>query len=100
VKFSVDAIDDTDIIEDILIPRVESIGGQIKKVILSGTHLTPCIQVWLVILFILNCMVGHMQTFRTRYIPAGYFVRVLTTNSIHLVLSVEIKQLYVVKLGI
>ncbi|XP_047048029.1 uncharacterized protein LOC124653018 [Lolium rigidum] len=44
VKFSVDAIDDTDIIEDILQPRVESIGGQIKKVTLSGTHLTPCIQ--------------------------------------------------------
>ncbi|XP_062193570.1 uncharacterized protein LOC133896968, partial [Phragmites australis] len=30
VKFSVDAIEDTDI------------GGQIKKTILSGTHLTPC----------------------------------------------------------
>ncbi|XBH70088.1 hypothetical protein VPH35_097821 [Triticum aestivum] len=44
VKFSVDAIDDTDIIEDILRPRVDSIGGQIKKVVLSGTHLTPCIQ--------------------------------------------------------
>ncbi|GJM98720.1 hypothetical protein PR202_ga15752 [Eleusine coracana subsp. coracana] len=44
VKFSVDAIDDTDIVEDILRPRVESIGGQIKKVILSGTHLTPCAQ--------------------------------------------------------
>ena len=45
VKFSVDAIDDTDIVEDVLRPRVDSIGGQIKKVILSGTHLTPCIQV-------------------------------------------------------
>lgn len=44
VKFSIDGIDDTDIIEDILRPRVDSIGGQIKKVILSGTHLTPCIQ--------------------------------------------------------
>ncbi|RLN34946.1 uncharacterized protein C2845_PM03G35540 [Panicum miliaceum] len=44
VKFSVDAIDDTDIVEDVLRPRVDSIGGQIKKVILSGTHLTPCIQ--------------------------------------------------------
>ncbi|TVU09677.1 hypothetical protein EJB05_43167 [Eragrostis curvula] len=45
VKFSVDAIDDTDIVEDVLRPRVESIGGQIKKVVLSGTHLTPCAQV-------------------------------------------------------
>lgn len=44
VKFTVDAIDDTDIVEDVLRPRVDSIGGQIKKVILSGTHLTPCIQ--------------------------------------------------------
>lgn len=38
-----DATDDTDIVEDILRPRVDSIRGQIKKVILSGTHLTPCI---------------------------------------------------------
>lgn len=45
MKFSIDAIDDTDIVEDVLRPRVESIGGQIKKVILSGTHLTPCAQV-------------------------------------------------------
>jgi hypothetical protein len=52
VKFSVDAIDDTDIIENILRPRVESINGQVKKVALSGTHLTPCIQVRLVIVFI------------------------------------------------
>ncbi|KAG8056860.1 hypothetical protein GUJ93_ZPchr0002g25919 [Zizania palustris] len=44
VKFSIDAIDDTDIVEEVLRPRVDSIGGQIKKVILSGTHLTPCIQ--------------------------------------------------------
>ncbi|CAN6204551.1 unnamed protein product [Urochloa humidicola] len=44
VKFSVDAIDDTDLVEDVLRPRVDSIGGQIKKVILSGTHLTPCLQ--------------------------------------------------------
>ncbi|XP_047050243.1 uncharacterized protein LOC124655382 [Lolium rigidum] len=44
VKISVDAIDDTDIIENILRPRVESINGQVKKVTLSGTHLTPCIQ--------------------------------------------------------
>ncbi|EEC84632.1 hypothetical protein OsI_31502 [Oryza sativa Indica Group] len=44
VKFSIDAIDDTEIVEDVLKPRVESICGQIKKVILSGTHLTPCIQ--------------------------------------------------------
>ncbi|KAL5223685.1 hypothetical protein ABZP36_010324 [Zizania latifolia] len=44
VKFSIDAIDDTNIVEEVLRPWVDSIGGQIKKVILSGTHQTPCIQ--------------------------------------------------------
>ncbi|KAL5205631.1 hypothetical protein ABZP36_033840 [Zizania latifolia] len=43
VKFSIDAIDDTNIVEDVLRPWVDSVGGQVK-VILSGTHLTPCIQ--------------------------------------------------------
>lgn len=45
VKFSTDAIDETDLLEDILRPRVESMGGTLEKVTLSGNHLTPCIQV-------------------------------------------------------
>ncbi|XP_009399642.2 uncharacterized protein LOC135673078 [Musa acuminata AAA Group] len=44
VKFSVDAIDETDLLEDILKPRVESIGGMVEKITLSGNHLTPCLQ--------------------------------------------------------
>ncbi|KAL9399970.1 hypothetical protein Peur_008931 [Populus x canadensis] len=44
VKFSSDAIDETDVLEETLKPRVESIGGTIEKVQLSGTHITPCIQ--------------------------------------------------------
>ncbi|XP_058108737.1 uncharacterized protein LOC131251794 [Magnolia sinica] len=44
VKFSLDAIDETDLLEEILKPRVESIGGMIQKVTLAGNHLTPCIQ--------------------------------------------------------
>ncbi|XP_077236462.1 uncharacterized protein LOC143877981 isoform X1 [Tasmannia lanceolata] len=44
VKFSFDAIDESDLLEDILRPRVESIGGTLEKVSLSGNHLTPCVQ--------------------------------------------------------
>ncbi|XP_077230030.1 uncharacterized protein LOC143863243 isoform X2 [Tasmannia lanceolata] len=44
VKFSSDAIDETDILEEVLRFRVESIGGTLEKVSLSGNHLTPCVQ--------------------------------------------------------
>ncbi|KAJ6796323.1 uncharacterized protein M6B38_222880 [Iris pallida] len=44
VKFSTDAIDETDTVEEILRTRVESTGGIIEKVTLSGTHITPCVQ--------------------------------------------------------
>ncbi|KAG2390139.1 uncharacterized protein HKW66_Vig0224550 [Vigna angularis] len=44
VKFNVDAIDETDILEKTLKPRVESFGGTLEKVTLSGNHITPCIQ--------------------------------------------------------
>ncbi|KAJ0983766.1 hypothetical protein J5N97_002122 [Dioscorea zingiberensis] len=44
VKFSSDAIDESDALEKILRPRVASIGGTLKKVTLSGNHLTPCAQ--------------------------------------------------------
>ncbi|KAK9669174.1 hypothetical protein RND81_13G113600 [Saponaria officinalis] len=44
VKFSFDAIDETDVLEETLRPRVQSIGGTLEKIQLSGNHLTPCIQ--------------------------------------------------------
>ncbi|CAL0332207.1 unnamed protein product [Lupinus luteus] len=44
VKFDSDTIDETDIVEETLKPRVESFGGTLEKVHLSGNHITPCIQ--------------------------------------------------------
>ncbi|KAG9459809.1 hypothetical protein H6P81_004317 [Aristolochia fimbriata] len=44
IKFNFDTIDETDMLEEILKPRVESIGGTLEKVSLPGNHLTPCIQ--------------------------------------------------------
>ncbi|KAG4931401.1 hypothetical protein AAZX31_17G206900 [Glycine max] len=44
VKFNSDAIDETDILEETLKLRVESLGGTLEKVTLSGNHITPCIQ--------------------------------------------------------
>ncbi|KAM2020902.1 hypothetical protein ACFX16_042987 [Malus domestica] len=44
VKFNFDAIDETDTLEETLKPRVESIGGTLEKVEISGNHITPCVQ--------------------------------------------------------
>lgn len=44
VKFIFDTIDQTDLLEETLKPRVESIGGTVEKVQLNGNHITPCIQ--------------------------------------------------------
>ncbi|CAL9247905.1 unnamed protein product [Arabidopsis halleri] len=44
VQFNSDAIDETDLLEETLRPRIESIGGTLEKVRLNGNHLTPCIQ--------------------------------------------------------
>ncbi|KAI4337213.1 hypothetical protein L6164_015658 [Bauhinia variegata] len=44
VKFNLDTIDQTDILEEILRPRVESLGGTVEKVQFNGNHLIPCIQ--------------------------------------------------------
>ncbi|KAJ8767480.1 hypothetical protein K2173_017524 [Erythroxylum novogranatense] len=44
VKFSFDTIDETDILEEALRPRIQSMGGTLEKVKLSGNHITPCIQ--------------------------------------------------------
>lgn len=45
VKFASDTIDETDLLEETLKPRVESFGGKLEKVVLRGTHITPCTQV-------------------------------------------------------
>lgn len=44
VKFNFDTIDETDLLEETLKPRVESVGGTLEKVLLTGNHVTPCIQ--------------------------------------------------------
>ncbi|MED6144852.1 hypothetical protein PIB30_019472 [Stylosanthes scabra] len=44
VKFNLDTIDETDILEETLKPRVDSFGGTLEKVQLNGNHITPCIQ--------------------------------------------------------
>ncbi|XP_010520503.1 PREDICTED: uncharacterized protein LOC104799597 isoform X2 [Tarenaya hassleriana] len=44
VKFKSDTIDESDLLEETLRPRVESYGGTLEKVLLGGNHLTPCIQ--------------------------------------------------------
>ncbi|KAK2452798.1 initiation factor 4F subunit [Trifolium repens] len=44
VKFNSDTTDETNIVEETLKPRVESFGGTVEKVELSGNHITPCIQ--------------------------------------------------------
>lgn len=47
VKFETDPIDETDLLEETLKPRVENFGGNVEKVVLRGNHMTPCIQVLL-----------------------------------------------------
>ncbi|KAL7159687.1 hypothetical protein ABFS83_01G044800 [Erythranthe nasuta] len=44
VKFDSDTIDETDVLEKTLKPRIESFGGKLEKVVLRGNHITPCIQ--------------------------------------------------------
>ncbi|PWA60219.1 alpha/Beta hydrolase fold protein [Artemisia annua] len=44
VKFNTDAIDETDLLEETLRPRVKAIGGTLDIASLSGNHITPCIQ--------------------------------------------------------
>ncbi|TYJ29758.1 hypothetical protein E1A91_A06G089000v1 [Gossypium mustelinum] len=41
--FNFDTIDETDLLEETLKPRVESIAGTLEKVQLSGNHITPCV---------------------------------------------------------
>jgi len=41
VKFTQDAIDETDTLEEVLRGRTEALGGKLNKVVLNGNHLTP-----------------------------------------------------------
>ncbi|KAM1875208.1 hypothetical protein PS2_042428 [Malus domestica] len=52
LKFNFDAIDETGTLEETLKPRMESIGGTLEKVEISGNHITPCVQVNLILSFI------------------------------------------------
>ena len=45
MKFDTDGIDETDVLEEVLRLRVESMGGTLGKISLPGNHLTPCLQV-------------------------------------------------------
>lgn len=45
MKFDLDPIDETDRLEETLKPRIESFGGKVEKIALTGNHITPCIQV-------------------------------------------------------
>ena len=42
VKYSVDAIDESDIIEEILKPRIGMINGSLEKITINGNHHTLC----------------------------------------------------------
>ncbi|CAM6093459.1 unnamed protein product [Calypogeia fissa] len=44
IKFTDDPIDETDLLESSIQLRSESLGGSFKKLILTGTHMTPCAQ--------------------------------------------------------
>ncbi|KAL3844380.1 hypothetical protein ACJIZ3_001783 [Penstemon smallii] len=44
VKFDSDTIDETDLLEETIKPRIESYGGKLEKIVLRGNHITPCIQ--------------------------------------------------------
>lgn len=49
MKFNFDGIDETDTLEETLKSRVEAIGGTLEKVEISGNHITPCVQVNLIL---------------------------------------------------
>lgn len=55
VKSSFDTIDETDKLEKNLRPRADAVGGTLSKVVLNGTHVTPCGQD-------LNWKVGDLYT--------------------------------------
>lgn len=50
MKFDSDTIDETDRLEETLKPRVESFGGKVEKIALTGNHITPCVQVTCILL--------------------------------------------------
>ncbi|MCO5556875.1 hypothetical protein L7F22_010429 [Adiantum nelumboides] len=44
VKFKVDPIDESDIIEDLLKTAVQKVDGSLTKITIDGNHVTPCAQ--------------------------------------------------------
>ncbi|KAI5084045.1 hypothetical protein GOP47_0000214 [Adiantum capillus-veneris] len=44
VKFKVDPIDESDIIEDVLNSVVQKVDGSLTKITIDGNHITPCVQ--------------------------------------------------------
>lgn len=78
MKFNFDAIDETDILEETIKPRVESLGGTLEKVTLSGNHITPCIQVkFPCILLLYQTYVHHSKVF---LIVGIYFLELLRSE--------------------
>ncbi|KAF5930111.1 hypothetical protein HYC85_030984 [Camellia sinensis] len=65
VKFNFDTIDETDLLEETLKPRVESIGGTLEKVLLTGNHVTPCVQpegvLPLIGAFVFSLLILHLE---------------------------------------
>ncbi|MCO5592999.1 hypothetical protein L7F22_047003 [Adiantum nelumboides] len=44
VKYKVDPIDESDIIEDILKTAIQKVDGSLEKITIDGNHVTPCAQ--------------------------------------------------------
>lgn len=44
VKYKVDAIDESDVVEDVLKSRIQNLGGSLTKIMVNGNHITPCVQ--------------------------------------------------------
>ena len=45
VKYNIDGIDESDVVEDILKPRIGELNGRLEKITINGNHITPCVQV-------------------------------------------------------
>lgn len=72
VKFADDAIDETDTLEELLMPRAEILGGRLTKLVLNGNHLTPV------------APVSHIYMRSSTHIGTlGDLVWLLTLRSIH-----------------
>lgn len=68
VKFNSDTIDETDLLEEMLKFRVESIDGILEKVNLSGNHITPCLQVNQIFLYFVSIAIDLKKPLLLMYI--------------------------------